>query len=56
MLNNIIYKITCLFCSQCYIGQTSTELHLRINVHRNLVKKSGHASNEIMHFKKTFIR
>lgn len=49
--SNIIYLITCNICLQRYVGQTSTELHLRINLHRSLVNRHNTNSTfEILHF------
>lgn len=49
--NNIIYKILCLTCNQGYIGQTSNELHIRINLHRSQINKCNNPSFEIKHFR-----
>lgn len=37
--NNCIYHLQCSLCNLSYIGQTSGPLHLRINNHRNDIKK-----------------
>lgn len=49
----MVYKITCLTCSQAYIGETSTPLHIRINGHRSNVKNENvkFPSYEILHFR-----
>ena len=36
---NCIYQLTCNICNLSYIGQTSNPLHLRMNVHRDHIKK-----------------
>ena len=36
---NLIYLITCVGCSQQYVGQTTQPLHLRMNGHRKTVRK-----------------
>ena len=35
---NIIYSIICKNCGDFYVGKTTGELHLRINVHRQQTK------------------
>jgi GIY-YIG catalytic domain. len=35
---NVVYKIDCLNCSQCYIGQTKNYLNTRLNSHKNDIK------------------
>lgn len=51
--SHIVYKITCLTCGQGYIGETSDELHIRMNGHRSHVynKKTPNISFEILHFR-----
>lgn len=39
--SNVIYKINCLGCSGCYIGQTKQKLKNRINNHKNDCKISN---------------
>ena len=52
-VRNVIYKINCTVCDQCYIGQTGGELHMRINVHRNKANNSStHDTLELKHFRK----
>lgn len=50
---NCIYQLTCKKCNQQYIGQTSTHLNLRMNLHRSMSKPGVEKSNtlEIEHFK-----
>ena len=33
--NNVVYKIKCFVCNMSYIGQTSDELHHRVNLYRS---------------------
>ena len=33
--SNVIFKVKCNICNLAYIGETSNELHLRINQHRS---------------------
>lgn len=50
-ISHVVYRITCKVCSQSYIGQTGCELHLRLNLHRSLVKRCNNNSTfEIKHF------
>lgn len=52
-VKNCIYKIKCLTCNLEYIGQTSTQLNLRINNHRSDIKKFvNKAVPEFVHFQK----
>ena len=54
--SNVIYKISCNICNLAYIGETSNELHLRINQHRSDSHKFSPSSNylkstiELKHF------
>jgi hypothetical protein len=49
-----IYMITCKICNLQYIGQTSTHLNIRMNLHRSNTNSSKEKINtlEIEHFKK----
>ena len=38
-MSNVVYKIDCKGCNNCYIGQTKNYLHSRLNNHKNDVKK-----------------
>ena len=50
-ITHAIYKLTCTVCGQAYIGQASTELHLRMNNHRNKSYKVNEKSTfELKHF------
>ena len=54
--SNVIFKIKCNICNLAYIGETSNELHLRINQHRSDSHKFSPSSNhlkstiELQHF------
>lgn len=36
--SNVVYKIDCLDCNKCYIGQTCTKLKQRISLHKSNIK------------------
>ena len=54
--SNVIYKISWNICNLAYIGETSNELHLKINQHRSDSHKFSPSSNhlkstiELQHF------
>ena len=45
-LFNCIYMLECSVCQMAYVGQTSTPLHIRLNVHRNKIKNYDYNSSE----------
>ena len=61
--SNVIYKISCNICNLANIGETSNELHLRINHNRSDANKFSPSSNYLkstvelqyfnLHFKNT---
>lgn len=51
---NCVYHLKCSICKLGYVGQTSSTLNIRMNLHRSQSKKSGdiNRSMEIEHFHK----
>jgi len=37
---NVIYKLNCIDCDASYVGQTSRQLHTRINEHRSHIRRN----------------
>ena len=45
----LVYKISCLNCDKCYIGETNREKEIRIKEHQADIKKHSQRSNIAKH-------
>jgi len=48
MRTNVIYKIDCMDCNACYVGQTKRHFKTRIKEHKNDIKKKHESALSVV--------
>jgi arginyl-tRNA--protein-N-Asp/Glu arginylyltransferase len=48
-IKKLVYKIPCMNCNKCYIGETRREKSTRMKEHQKGIKKMSDSSNIVKH-------